>query len=88
MKRKLLAVMLIITSIIGLTSCGTKVEATSDGSCPRCMTIVAQTYNYIIYKDNRTGVEYLVVIGEHSRAITPMYNEDGSLFTDVKEAGE
>lgn len=88
MKQKLLAVILIVTSIIGLTSCGTKIETTSDGSFPHYMTIVDETYNYSIYKDDRTGVEYLVVVGDHTRAITPMYNEDGSLFTDVKEAGE
>lgn len=84
---KKILVGLILLAIVLLTGCKGQAPAdygnTEDYKLPNVTRIVSQWngigYNYLI--DNNTGVVYLEYDNNKSRAITVMFNSDGTVMT-------
>lgn len=62
---------LIISCIALLLLCGCKTSRTGDSG---------DTFIQF-YKDPKTGVEYVMLIGTYQGGICPRYNADGTLYT-------
>lgn len=89
MKKRILTIAVAATLSLLIAGCGSgrKIDSVNkdDEESKRVMEVVDNGGSYYkIYRDKRTGVEYLIT----RWGITPMYNEDGSLFTEGEEAGE
>lgn len=90
MKKRILTIAVAATLPLLIAGCGSgrKIDSVSkDDEESKCAMEVVDDggpYYYEIYRDKRTGVEYLST----RHGITPMYNEDGSLFVEGEEAGE
>lgn len=90
---KKILVGLSLLAIVLLTGCKGQAPAdygnTEDYKLPNVIRIVSQWngigYNYLI--DNNTGVVYLEYDNNKSRAITVMFNSDGTVMTedDIKK---
>lgn len=91
MKKLLVALSVLV--IASLTGCKGQAQAdyenTEDYKLPNISRIASQWnsggYNYLLDKD--TGVVYLEYTGGHGRAITVMFNADGTIMTeeDIKK---
>ena len=90
---KKLPIILSVLAIVLLTGCKGQAPAdygnTEDYKLPNVTRIVSPWsdtgYNYLI--DNDTGVVYLEYDGGYGRALTVMFNADGTLMTekDIKK---
>ena len=90
---KRLLITLSVLAIVLLTGCKGQAPAdygnTEDYELPNVTRIVSPWsdtgYNYLI--DNDTGVVYLEYDGGYGRAITVMFNADGTIMTekDIKK---
>ena len=90
---KKLPIILSVLAIVLLTGCKGQAPAdygnTEDYKLPNITRIVSPWsdtgYNYLI--DSDTGVVYLEYDGGYGRAITVMFNADGTLMTekDIKK---
>jgi uncharacterized lipoprotein NlpE involved in copper resistance len=91
MKKLLVALSVLI--IVSLTGCKGQAQAdygdTEDYELPNVTRIVEQCndvgYNYLI--DNNTGVVYIEYDSKYGRAISVMFNADGTVMTekDIKK---
>lgn len=90
---KKLSIILSVLAIVLLTGCKGQAPEdygnTEDYELPNVTRILEpyhdRGYNYLI--DNNTGVVYLEYTGSYGRAITVMFNADGTIMTekDIKK---
>lgn len=86
--KKILYLIILLFVICNLTGCKGQAQAdygnTEDYKLPNVTRIISpynnKGYNYLI--DNNTGVVYLEYEGDYGRAITVMFNKDGTLMTE------
>ena len=85
--KKIIALFITIILLVSLCACGRTYEEADtepDNLCEGYFTIIKEwggsggPYYYIIYA-NDTKVIYFYEYGGSSRAITPLYNADGTL---------
>ena len=90
---KRLIIILSVLAVVLLTGCKGQAPEdygnTEDYELPNVTRILEpyhdRGYNYLI--DNNTGVVYLEYTGSYGRAITVMFNADGTIMTekDIKK---
>ena len=85
MKKKILAVTLVLTLCFGMTGCGAYVKdgdsnfSNVDNKYIKMHEIYDKNDGSVVAYDENTKVMYLCVYGNNSMAITPIYNSDGTV---------
>ena len=87
--KKIIDALLVFLLCLTLTACGTSYQDSNNntvtdyvfgnGYFTQISAWNDQSNNYYIVYANDTKVKYLVTSSAYSRAITPLYNADGSL---------
>ena len=79
MKKKILAVTLVLTLCFGMTGCGSVVWQTMVIPISKMRIISIQNNSIYVLYDKNTKVMYLCVEGYNMMGITPIYNSDGTV---------
>lgn len=92
MKRRMLFMVMAVTITLSITGCGDggiQVQSQTPMAATNTMRN-ASDFDFWIWTDQETGVQYIVYKDGYGGGITPRINLDGSLYTghlEVKEPG-